>query len=153
MAFGVDWASVTRYEKFPNLAMFFDRRRKGEIAAIYDSKSAQQNLNMANAFLQISSPRLLPVRFSAMECTRPLQAADLFAWEFYQIVKDVVVNNAPFFPRREQGIDLINGAKNRIRGAIVEGDHIRRLLEEHGSDERFAEMVNSLPKTWNWKVK
>jgi hypothetical protein len=157
IAYGTHWAQTTQYERRPDLAMFFDRRRMGEIAAVHKMIDDAHNLNLAKSFLRSitgrCSPNALPLGFSVMEKTHPIQAADIFAWEFYQVVRDVVINKAPFLPSREQMKDLIKGANGRILGAIVEEQEVQNIYDGVGTDEEFAKRVNQLPKTWNWKVK
>jgi hypothetical protein len=137
--FGIQWAISRQCECDPDLAMFFDRRRTGEIAAVYKAISDELFLRNLNLITKIPyTPDLSPVGFSEMSRTHPLQAADLFAWEFYQNVRDVVVNKAPDEPQREQMRELISNGKGRFSGAIIQKKQIRVLKDGAGSDEQFA---------------
>jgi hypothetical protein len=147
--FGIRWATSRECECDPDLAMFFDKRRMGEVCAVHKTFDSEPINLLHNASY---APNLLPVGFSVMSKTHPIQAADLFAWEFYQNVNDIL-KGSDDQPQREQMRELILEAKGRLPGAIVGETEIKALLESSGSDEYFAKLIDILPKSWNWKVK
>jgi hypothetical protein len=144
--FGYQWSLSRQWE--PNLAMFFDNRRIGEVSAVHKSWSEAKPINLLTYH-----PNMLPVRFSVMAQTPPIQAADLFAWESYQHCKDVLVNDIGDVPaRRHQLREFVQAAGGRLTGAVVGEPEIKIMLETVGSDEQITEALKQLPN-WSWKVK
>jgi hypothetical protein len=146
--FGIKWAISRQCESDRDLAMFFDKRRIGEVSAVHKAFSESRPLNLIQYH-----PDVLPVGFSAMSKTRPIQAADLFAWEYYQHCKDVFLDGGGDIPRREQLRELVQNVSGRLAGAVVGEKEIKAMLETAGSDEDYSKWIKQLPKTWNWKVK
>jgi hypothetical protein len=144
---GKDWAIARRDQSDRDLAMFFDNRRIGEVSAVHKTWSENRPLN-----LLMYHPNMLPVGFSVMSKTRPIQAADLFAWEHYQHCKDIFLDGAGDIPQREQFKELVQTANGRLKGVVVGEPEIKMMLQTMGSDEQIAAMLKQLP-TWNWKVK
>lgn len=149
--YSIKWAKSRRCECDPELGLFFDKRpgRIGEIAAVHEVFSPHEYLNLLDQQVAIF---LLPVEFVQMDKSHQLQAADLFAWEFYQVANDAL-NGLGDTARREQMRELVNGSNGRLLCAMTAKEQIDALKKTGPKDDQFAEFVKQLPKSWNWKVK
>ncbi|MDO9385027.1 MAG: hypothetical protein Q7T86_19445 [Hyphomicrobiaceae bacterium] len=151
MVRATDWAISRECERDPDFAMIFDRRRTGEITAVHKMIANEVFRDKINLFRPSYQPNILPNSFMDAGKTHQLQAADLFAWEFYQVVRDVVVNKASHRPQRAQMRELIDGANGRLKGILIEEEQVREIVAK--GRRNSAEIVKRLPKSWNWKVK
>jgi hypothetical protein len=154
---GLKWAAARECECDPDLAMTFDNRpgRMGEIQSVFNAIKEGNEAAAAVRKLNLLAPYtadLMPIAFGASTQCYPLQAADLFAWEFYQNVKDALAGHGDI-PRRDQMKELIGKSRGQLVGVISTREEIANIQDVHGTDEQMAQLVKHMPKSWNWKVK
>jgi hypothetical protein len=128
------------------LAFVFDKRehRIAKMEAVFDifeKENKRQKLNLLNP----RTPDLVSLTFSLSSKFRPLQGADLFAWEYYQNCKDVLTGG-PDVPERSQFRRLIKQS-GRMIGAIADPKTLKGLANRDTKDD-YAELLKHAPANW-----
>jgi hypothetical protein len=131
----IHWAQEHGHER--DIAYIFDKRphREKENSLIFE---------VFRSLHEDESIRVKPVSldFALSSDVPPLQAADLFAWETYQHVKDVVTNGQKITePKRKTLLRLMSGGRFTI--GVATRDRIEKLAKVKplpGTAEAYAEL-------------
>jgi len=146
-AYARNWGIIkASYDK--EMSYVFDSRphRNAQNQAVFDlyeRDDDRRKKNLASQMLNQPEITSVSLTFSSSQKFRPLQAADLLAWEFYQNANDVL-RGAPDTPQRDQLRRLLKSG--RLMRAITTREQVKYIAEQDDID--YAELAKNLPPGW-----
>jgi hypothetical protein len=112
----IGWAQRNTFD--PQMSFVFDNRPSSvqrDARIVFDTFHSS-----------VKTPALTAIDFLSSFDVRPLQAADLIAWELYQYANDVLAKGVEIHPRRQQLQRLVDGIA--FQAEIVDKPSVQRIV-------------------------